>query len=577
MTTQAPGLKTDTKQAVLRMVLSHKSAVSQVPNRVVRDAAATCGVSTRTVRRWIATQQVPTGCRTHWQPTQDQVNRMLTDFGSVRAYRLALIDEGIEVPSLSTMERGFREHTPTVHRVWAQSGYQAAKQLLPTVDMPDLAVNDEWSMDDALCPVWCRMPDGRVGKPWMQGLMDASSRRILTLTMSHEPFNSETAVETIAAGIQGFHTEDGVFIGGKPRSLRSDRGSIFVARATSLGLVAADIERRYSDAYEPQQNGKIERWHRSIKSTLKAIPGFDRTHYKKGDPRKAAKPPKAADVLLYEELCVEMQKAVRRYNNDRVHSAHGLTPTAEWTRQVNATPELVTLADDVAIRAAMRQSEKRTLRRRRIEWDTHNYAMHPHSVQEAETGKFDEEVVEHRARRIAAHEGRKVTIRFLHSRKEYLSVYTELGEYLGDAVREDLQTPEQAAETVRERRKHTKTMRDLLDDIATNGAAAMVLRREEALAFADPDYQPDDEAGDDAPVAGDPVASSVATPSEADLSSGRATGGNASHRSAPRPTTDPDLSTPKSRMEVHRQEAADRRRSQVEDAASGWVVDGETA
>lgn len=572
MTAMPPGFNAETKRAVLNMALAHKSVAREVPNRVVRDAAATCGVSPRTVRRWIATEQVPDGSRTHWTPTDDQVKRLLADFGgSVRGYRLALVEAGEEVPSLSTMQRGFRDHVPTVHRVWARSGYQSAKQLLPTMNSPERQVNDEWSMDDSLLPVWCRMPDGTVGKVWMQALREASSRYILATTYSPAPFNAESAVETIASAIQGHYLDDGVFVGGKPRALRSDRGSNFVAEATSLGLIAADIERRYSGSYEPQQNGGIERYHRTIKDLTRDLPGYDRTAYKKGDPRKAAQPPNAVDLMFYEEVVGAMQKRVHRYNNVLVHSAHGRTPAAEWTRQVTEDPTLVERADDTSIRAAMRQTGKRVLRRRRIEWADHFYALHPYSVQEFESGTFDADEVEHREHRIAAFEGRKVVLRFLHGRVEYLSVYTEQGEYLGDAVREDLQTVEQAAETKKERRKHIKTMRDTLDDIAKNDAAAIALRREEALSLADPLYEPDDDTDEQGPVADSPPdAAAPDTDTDADTRADAAS-------ATPSTPTATRQSTPQSRMEAHRQQAQDQYRSHVENAATHWVINDEIA
>lgn len=493
------------KNAVLSTLLRHKEEHGEVRAADVRDAVRVLGCSERTVWRWLQRGCVPTHQRKRWEPDPEYKKLLARHGGSIADLREALAAEGKESVTARTMQRAFAREYPTALLTFAREGYQAAQAQLPTSAMPDLAVNEEWSMDDTQLPVWCILPSGEVGKAQMQGIIEGCTRYILSLNVSPYTFNTEDAVENLATAMAGHHTENGVFIGGKPQALRTDRGSIFVARATSMGLVTENIARRYSEAYTPQQNGKIERWHR-YKQVFRKLPGFDWTAFKPGDPRKAAVPPPADELLTFEELVVEVARAVHRYNNERKHSAHGMTPVDCWEREVAANPEAVRPVDGVAIRAAMRQQDTRKLLRRRVKWEKRFYNLHPQSVMDRDE---DEQVIDRRRRLIDAAEGRDVTFRFLPGRVEYVSVYNARNEYLGDAVWDQIQTVAQAGETAQTRRRHIKTMTLGLEDIAKADAEAVAARRArvlDELAAEGSDYRqydPEDE-GSPATTAGGP-------------------------------------------------------------------------
>ncbi|GAA4372836.1 hypothetical protein [Nocardioides caricicola] len=465
------------KDAVLATLLRTKEEHGEVRAADVRDAVKVLGCSERTMWRWLQRGCAPTRHRKRWEPNPEYSKLLIRHGGSIAELREALVADGKETVTARTMQRAFAREYPTALLTFAREGYQSAQAQLPTSAMPDLALNEEWSMDDTQLPVWCLLPSGEVGKAQMQGIIDGCSRYILSLNLSPFTFNTEDAVENLATAMAGHHTENGVFIGGKPRALRTDRGSIFVARATSMGLVTEKIERRYSEPYTPQQNGKIERWHR-YKQEFRKLPGFDWTSFKQGDPRKAAVPPPADALLTFEELVVEVAHAVRRYNTEREHSAHGMTPVACWEREVAASPDLVQPVDGIVIRAAMRQQDERKLLRRRVKWDKRHYNLHPQSVMD--TDEHDE-VIERRRRLIDAAEGRDVTFRYLPGRIEYVSVYNSRNEYLGDAVWDKIQTVAQAGETAQARRRHIKTMVLDLEAIAKADAEAVAARRQRVL------------------------------------------------------------------------------------------------
>lgn len=560
MTTTEFKAPPELKCAVLTALLRIKEEHNEVPAASVREAVTVLGCSERTVWRWLKRGSVPDLKRSVWAPKDEYRSLLLRAGGSIKELNQELVASGKETVGPRTMQRGFSRELGTVQLTFARNGFKAAQGQLPTSAMPDRAVNDEWSMDDTQLPVWCILPSGEIGKPQLQGIMDACTRYIVSLNLSPYHFNTEDAVENLANAMVGHYSTNNVFIGGKPRALRTDRGSIFVTRATSLGLIASDIERRHSAPYTPQQNGKIERWHR-FKRLFKKVPGFDWSDYKQGDPRKAAEVPPLKELLTFEEVVAEAARIVRGYNTKRVHKAHKMTPEACWEHEVAANPNLVVAVDAVAVRAAMVQSKDRLLRRGRVEWETRIYVLHPQSVL---TPDEDSDVIDRRRRLIDATEGKHVNIKFLQSRVEHVSVYTRSNEYLGDAVWDKIQTIEQVGEISNRRRQHIKTMTLDIENIAHADAEAVAARRKEILDSMDAgdavyDQYDDTDDGNDAVESG-PVGDP--TPGRKSRTKKATTTKTSKKTGAKNPPGAPTA----------RQRAEERRRAEVKEAAD-WRRD----
>ena len=56
---------------------------------------------------------------------------------------------------------------------------------------------------------------------------------------------------------------------GIPRTLYTDRGSVFTSEQWASRCQLFGIEHRVTPAYHPQTNGMVERWHRTLKEVLK--------------------------------------------------------------------------------------------------------------------------------------------------------------------------------------------------------------------------------------------------------------------------------------------------------------------
>jgi hypothetical protein len=111
---------------------------------------------------------------------------------------------------------------------------------------------------------------------------------------------------------------------GLPASVLSDNGAIYTAnfRGASTGLeidlAALGITFKHGKPYHPQTQGKVERYHRTLKKWLRKQP--------------------LADTL--EELQAQIDRFVTYYNEVRPHQARGCPPMEAYRALDRATPVL---------------------------------------------------------------------------------------------------------------------------------------------------------------------------------------------------------------------------------------------
>jgi putative transposase len=129
-------------------------------------------------------------------------------------------------------------------------------------------------------------------------LLDGYSRSIVHWEI--RPNMTEADVETI---IQRARER---FPHARPRII-SDNGPQFVARDFKEFIRICGMTHVRTSAYYPQSNGKIERWHRSVKSEC----------IRPGTP------------LSLEDVQRLVADYVRRYNDERLHSAIGYVTPAD--------------------------------------------------------------------------------------------------------------------------------------------------------------------------------------------------------------------------------------------------------
>lgn len=477
---------TPVEAAVLARLLELRDANGEVSNREITEAAQVLGKSPRTIRRMISRGYVRKQ-RSCWVPDQATLDLLQECEGSVAQVQQRLLKStGAPPVSLRTMQRAVERRCDQFQVTNARKGYAAMAATLPTMTRAIAHRNDEWAIDHTLVPVFV-LVDGHWCKPWMTTVLDAATRMVLAFTLSPNASTLEETVETLAAAAEGFTTPDGTFVGGTPRALMSDRGGDLVTRAVTTGLLGFDVERRFTEAYTPHQNGRIERWHRTLKEEMcRPLVGYDRSDHTARDPRAMSKPLIDPRLLMpIETLRLELVKAIDEYNFDRQHSKlRGRTPFEAWA----ADEAPIEPANPDAIRAAMTQSISRVVTRGTIQWDNRKYELpHTAAAGEVQEGASWREVLE----------GKYVTVRFLPTRPEFVHLETQQGISVGRATWDELLDEAEATKKLGVRRKAITTSRTSMEDRARAEAESIKALAARAAEIAEVEH--DDETVDYGP------------------------------------------------------------------------------
>jgi transposase InsO family protein len=206
------------------------------------------------------------------------------------------------------------DHVPslsTIHRVLRRRGF--------VVDQPQKRPRSAWIRFAADLPNECWQADmthWHVGEDKVEILhfIDDCSRAVL----ASKVLATATAPDTIEL----FYATAGTW--GLPASVLSDNGAIFTAayRGAATGLeidlAALGITFKHGKPYHPQTQGKIERYHQTLKKWLCAKDEFD----------------------SIESLQRGVDFFARYYNEIRPHQAHGRPPLAIYNERDKAAPSI---------------------------------------------------------------------------------------------------------------------------------------------------------------------------------------------------------------------------------------------
>ncbi|GAA2236037.1 IS481 family transposase [Herbiconiux moechotypicola] len=210
-----------------------------------------------------------------------------------------LRDEGLTPPSTSTIRR-ILHHAGLITpepRKRPRSSYVRFEAAQP---------NETWQSDFTH---W-RLADGSDVE--ILNWLDDHSRFLLSCT-AHQPVTGRHVVTTFLACIDTF---------GAPASTLTDNGRVYTARHSGARnefeyvLAARGIHQKNGAPNHPQTQGKIERFHQTLKQWLNAHP--------------------RAETLT--ELQHQLDTFHDYYNTRRPHRARGTTPATAYTKTPKASP-----------------------------------------------------------------------------------------------------------------------------------------------------------------------------------------------------------------------------------------------
>jgi putative transposase len=170
-----------------------------------------------------------------------------------------------------------------------------------------------WGMDLTGLP----LADGRSVPVW--GVIDYGSRALLTLQPVTR-YNSLVLLGTLLIAMGTY---------GKPRAVRSDNDAVFKTLLFQFTLKLLGVHQQFTDVGSPWQNGRMERFWRTLKEALQTNPTLSRCNGVHIYTRM-----KCASVQTMDALLAALRFS---YNAYRPHqSLKGLTPAMVWNGQVAA-------------------------------------------------------------------------------------------------------------------------------------------------------------------------------------------------------------------------------------------------
>lgn len=331
-----------------------------LPGEVKRECATRLGVHTehlsRIVRHYRATGQVAV------RPGSTKKQTLTNEFaaqvaffqarGVVRkAWEIAKTNGAIpDSMGYKTFERRVKEWDPAL-RACAKGGYRAMvkEQFFNIEHIPFKGY--AYGSDHTALPIQVIPERGtKPVWPWLTTLVDLATRALLAYKVTLHTPNSQDNIDVFLEAVKGWETEDGVFVGGKPNFLRTDRGGDYISDLLAHNLFNLDVGRQFTEPYSSWQNGRVEALNGTIDEDFApTMPGFHSGGEVAYTRRVLKTPLDPASLTTIEDLDRRFGDWAGDYNN-KVHSGlNGLTPLEAWAADAHE----VERADADTIRNAM--------------------------------------------------------------------------------------------------------------------------------------------------------------------------------------------------------------------------------
>jgi transposase InsO family protein len=328
--------------ALIESLLEYVAGGRAIPGHLLRFRSESLGVSTRTLRRWIAEASAEPAPSRAWTPPRELLVRTAEFGGNLRRAREDLCAEGVAMPSYSTVCAAVNRDHPML-LLALRSGIDAYRHYLPVLENSIVGRNAVWYIDETKLPVRTIGRDGVATEAvWLVSVLDGATRLVLAHLVVEGAVNALHATSVLAAAALGWMHEN-ERVGGRPEALVSDNALIYKSNDFARCTAALGIPHLFAQPHSPGGKARIERWHRTIKdSGLSYLPGWSRgprdtVHLTEPDPHtgrtvrevRHLMPPDHA-LLPVDDVAAAVAAFIDEYNVAHVVEPLGCTPIEAW-------------------------------------------------------------------------------------------------------------------------------------------------------------------------------------------------------------------------------------------------------
>ena len=263
--------------------IRHYQAKTRLPTSTLLKYA---GIPQRTWREWAQRRGVQTKHNNNipkaYYLTPEETKAIIAycidnPLKGYRAQCWEMVDRDVAFVSCSSVYNVIKRHN--LDKKWAELAEEAKKGF----DQP-VVVHEQWHIDFSYIKI-------QNSFYYFIGILDGYSRKMLNwrLCKNMEGVNAEIVVA---------QTKEMYPQAVSPR-LISDNGSQFISKDFEELLALLEFSHTFTSANHPQSNGKLERFHRTLKTE----------HVRR------------ASYLEYQDACIRLAEWIAYYNSGRLHSA----------------------------------------------------------------------------------------------------------------------------------------------------------------------------------------------------------------------------------------------------------------
>jgi transposase InsO family protein len=244
------------------------------------------GISQRTWRAWGERRGIETKHNNNipkaYYLTPEEIRAIIAycTENPLKGYRMQcweMVDRNVAFVSCSSVYNIIQRHN--LGKKWAEPSEEVKRGF----DQP-CAVHEQWHIDFSYVKI-------QSSYYYFLGILDGYSRKMLNWRLC-------TTMEGVNAEILVAETKE-LYGEAKHPRLISDNGSQFISKDFEELLTLLEFSHTLASANHPQSNGKLERFHRTLKTE----------HVRR------------ASYLEYQDASIRLAEWIAYYNNERLHSA----------------------------------------------------------------------------------------------------------------------------------------------------------------------------------------------------------------------------------------------------------------